>query len=85
LPTPPAAEPRGRDAEELNKLCEFDPDTGTWSITADYDDNPDGAVDLMGLRADIADMLKGSPRPLKAAESASVPTARCWWLTMWGM
>jgi hypothetical protein len=54
---------RGRDTEEIDKVVEFDPDTGLWAVTGEYDeavpDSPTAAT-----RRAIYDLLQGSPMPL---------------------
>ena len=60
---------RGRDAEEQDKLVEFDPDTGIWEVTGDYD-GEDPAGRLQGLRRQIFELLNGSPAPLTPANVA---------------
>jgi hypothetical protein len=53
---------RGRDTEDIDKLCERDPDTGIWSITGEYDEAaPDS--EMGSLRRTIFDLLDGSPLP----------------------
>jgi hypothetical protein len=60
---------RGRDAEEQDKLVEFDPDTGIWGVTGDYDEE-DPSSDLQGLRRRVFEVLDGSPVPLKPSQIA---------------
>jgi hypothetical protein len=60
---------RGRDTENLDKLCELDPDTGIWSITGEYDEAvPDSPIGT--LRRSIYDLLADSPLPLTADKIA---------------
>jgi hypothetical protein len=51
---------RGRDAEEQDKIVEFDPDTGIWSVTGDYDEAVPGS-EASGARKAVFDLLNGSP------------------------
>jgi hypothetical protein len=61
---------RGRDTEDIDKLCELDPDTGIWSITGEYDEAaPDSAMGA--LRRLIRELLDGSPLPLTSAAIAT--------------
>jgi hypothetical protein len=53
---------RGRDAEEQDKLAEFDPDTALWSVIGDYDEA--APTPMQGLRKQIFDLLADSPIPL---------------------
>jgi hypothetical protein len=55
---------RGRDAEEQDKTIEFDPETGIWSVTGDFDE-ADATSPTHGLRKQIADLLGNSPIALK--------------------
>jgi hypothetical protein len=58
---------RGRDCEEQDKELDFDPDTGIWSVTGDYEE---AVPVLQGLRRKIADVLASSPVPLTPAQVA---------------
>ena len=60
---------RGRDAEEQEKLLEFDPETALWEVTGDYDETEAGGG-LLGLRKRIAELLDGSPVALTPAQIA---------------
>jgi len=55
---------RGRDVEEQDKVVEFDPDTGLWSVVGEFDEaTPDSETSV--LRRAIHDLLKASaPVPL---------------------
>jgi hypothetical protein len=59
---------RGRDAEEQDKLIEFDPETAIWSVTGDYDEAAPGS--MQGLRKQIFDLLDSSPVALTPAQIA---------------
>jgi hypothetical protein len=69
---------RGRDAEEQDKLLEFDPETALWEVTGDFDEtNPGGG--LLGLRKRVAELLDGSPvalTPVQIAERLNEPNQK---------
>jgi hypothetical protein len=68
---------RGRDTEECDKLVEFDPDTGIWAVTGDFDE-ADPAGGLNGIRKKVFDLLQASPTPLTPAaiaERTTIPGA----------
>ena len=58
---------RGRDAEEQDKLIEFDPETAIWSVIGDYDE---AITPHSGLRQRVADLLAGSPVALTPVQIA---------------
>jgi hypothetical protein len=60
---------RGRDAEEQDKTVEFDPETGIWSVTGDYDDAVPGR-ETSGMRRAVLDLLTMSPIALEPAQIA---------------
>jgi hypothetical protein len=60
---------RGRDTEDVDKLVEFDPETGIWAVTGDYDEAvPDS--ETASTRRAVFDLLDGSPVPLKPPQIA---------------
>jgi hypothetical protein len=61
---------RGRDAEEQDKLVDFDPDTGTWTVIGDHYANEEQAAVVAGLRRKILDLLTASPVPMTPADIA---------------
>jgi hypothetical protein len=60
---------RGRDTEDIDKLCELDFETGVWSLTGDYDEAVPES-DIGTVRRSIYDLLDGSPVPLSADKIA---------------
>ena len=60
---------RGRDAEEQDKLVEFDHETGLWSVTGEFEEAAPSS-DMSGTRRAISDLLDGSPVPLTPANIA---------------
>jgi hypothetical protein len=67
---------RGRDTEELQKIVEFDPETGIWAVTGDFDaDEPGGG--LQGLARRIFDLLAntttGALTPKQIADRLGEP------------
>jgi CRP-like cAMP-binding protein len=60
---------RGRDAEEQDKLVEFDAETALWEVICNFDEQPGG--DLSGLRRLVFECLRGhAPVHLTPAEVA---------------
>lgn len=60
---------RGRDTEDVDKLVEFDTETGIWAVAGEYDEaTPDS--ETAGCRRDIARLLTDCPTPLKPADIA---------------
>jgi hypothetical protein len=51
---------RGRDVIEQTRLCEFDDETGIWSVVGDVDDEPRPGDGLQGFGRRIFDCLFGA-------------------------